>query len=111
MEGLKRRFDCTLDGGVPNEVEVVCVQILSFPKKTWFSPLRRQYQTGEINAIVIQVGHGTEEQYRRIGIARVPTALQGSDWEIQTITIVLRPENLLLAGACRAMQYCISDID
>jgi hypothetical protein len=82
MKGLKSRFDCTLDGGTKsNGKEVFCVQILSFPSKSWFSSLRRQHQAGEINAIIIEAVRGTDEQYRRIGIARIPMAPQGSDWK------------------------------
>jgi hypothetical protein len=69
---LSSRFDCLPDAQPDSAVPVLCVQILSFPTRKWFSALRKQHFEGEICALLLEPVKDTDNQYRRTGIARIP---------------------------------------
>jgi hypothetical protein len=75
---VSSRFDCLPDSE-PGTSHVLCVQVMCFPTRRWFSALREQHFEGEICALLLEPADATGNQYRRVGIARIPAAAQATD--------------------------------
>ena len=78
-DNISSQFDCLLDTKPRTSPHVLCVQVLEFPTRKWFSILHKQHFEGEICALLLEPVSNTDNQYRRIGIARVPVTCQIKD--------------------------------
>ena len=88
LETLSSRFDCIPDGDLESSSYLLCLQILSFPTRQWFSALRSQNFEGEICALLLEPADETGSQYRRVGVARIPVVERGDGWEDRQVTVI-----------------------
>lgn len=81
-DSISSQFDCLPDAEPGTSLHILCVQVLEFPTRKWFSILHKQHFEGEICALLLEPVSNTDNQYRRIGIARVPVKSQVKDGKL-----------------------------